>query len=318
MNIAEILKYCPKGTKLYSLVDGEVTLCDVDMDLSYPITVYNKQKNVSQYTEDGRLFANSLGECLLFPSKDQRDWGKFKLPVKKGDIMMLIGEGFPFIANGIITKEGGLEYICGVLKEPNCLQISGLNTSCTLWTDEFCIPASEEAKKELFTKMAEAGYRWNADTLELEKIESKFKIGDVVVDSKHNLYLVAKVSNNNVIVIAIFSPYDILSVYEQIIYFHTNDMTLASITDRNRLFSALVKNGYKYDKEHNSLKKQEFKLFDKVLVRDNNTDSWKADIYLGYDGECKVYHYKCARANYAICIPYEGNEYLLDTTDSPI
>ena len=26
MNIANLLKYCPKGTTLYSLVDGEVTL----------------------------------------------------------------------------------------------------------------------------------------------------------------------------------------------------------------------------------------------------------------------------------------------------
>lgn len=31
MNIAEILKYCPKGTKLYSTVFGEVTLDEVDI-----------------------------------------------------------------------------------------------------------------------------------------------------------------------------------------------------------------------------------------------------------------------------------------------
>ena len=43
------------------------------------------------------------------------------------------------------------------------------------WTMDFTIPASEEAKKELFDKMEEAGYKWNADTLELEKVVPKFK-----------------------------------------------------------------------------------------------------------------------------------------------
>lgn len=39
MNIAEILKYCPKGTKLYSTVVGEVTLDKIDKDEKYPMIV---------------------------------------------------------------------------------------------------------------------------------------------------------------------------------------------------------------------------------------------------------------------------------------
>ena len=50
---------------------------------------------------------------------------------------------------------------------------------------DFTIPASEEAKKELFDKMEEAGYKWNANTLKLEKavpkFESKFKPFDKVL-----------------------------------------------------------------------------------------------------------------------------------------
>lgn len=52
------------------------------------------------------------------------------------------------------------------------------------WTSNFIIPASEEAKKELFDKMKEAGYKWNADTLDLEKIpkfKNKFKPFDKVL-----------------------------------------------------------------------------------------------------------------------------------------
>lgn len=40
MNIAEILKYCPKGTKLYSTIFGEVTLNKIDIHEKYPIIVY--------------------------------------------------------------------------------------------------------------------------------------------------------------------------------------------------------------------------------------------------------------------------------------
>lgn len=38
MNIAEILRKCPKGTKLYSPVFGEVELAKVDDDEEYPVT----------------------------------------------------------------------------------------------------------------------------------------------------------------------------------------------------------------------------------------------------------------------------------------
>lgn len=31
VNIAEILKYCPKGTKLYSPICGDCTLEDIDL-----------------------------------------------------------------------------------------------------------------------------------------------------------------------------------------------------------------------------------------------------------------------------------------------
>lgn len=317
MNVAEILKYCPKGTKLYSLVDGEVTLCDVDMDLSYPITVYNKQKNVSQYTKDGRLFANSLGECLLFPYKDQRDWKKFRLPVKRGDIMMSSTTKRAFIASGG-TINGHPEYICGI-NAFDAFQIVGDHGDSTIWTSDFCIPASEEAKEELFDKMTEAGYKWNADTLELEKIEPKFKKGDVVIDDQGNLCLVSKIRDDGFMTIAAaLYTSNILNVFtSNTVARNIQLTTIASTTDRNKLYSALVREGYKYDKEKHKLVKQEFKPFDKVLVRDKNNEPWKADIYLGYDEEDKYYRYKCTRMNYHFCIPYEGNEYLLDTTDSP-
>lgn len=316
MNIAEILKYCPKDTKLYSLVDGEVTLCDVDMDLSYPITVYNKQKNISQYTEDGRLFANSLGECLLFPSKDQRDWSKFRLPVKKGDIVMDINGECPFIATGEFYHDIAPKYICGI----NSLGNFQLGCAGMGWTSIFYIPASEEAKKELFDKMAEAGYKWNADTLELEKIESKFKEGDVVIDDQGNLCLVSKIRYDGFMtIVAVLYRNNVLNVYtSNTVNRNIQLTTIASTTDRNKLYSALVREGYKYDKKQHLLIKQEFKPFDKVLIRDEDNQTWRVCLFSHYRKDLSCPYVCVGCSAYKQCIPYEGNEYLLGTTDSPI
>lgn len=81
MNIAEILKKCPKGTKLYSLIHGEVTLGNIISIEKYPIEVVTDDGCLKYYTKDGLVFANRPnGECVLFPSKEQRDWSKFEVP----------------------------------------------------------------------------------------------------------------------------------------------------------------------------------------------------------------------------------------------
>ena len=86
MNIAEILKHCPKGTKLYSLVDGEVTLQNICNTGQYRIEVSVNDWTSTHFTEDGKLSANRPnGECVLFPSKEQRDWSKFNMNTKVND-----------------------------------------------------------------------------------------------------------------------------------------------------------------------------------------------------------------------------------------
>lgn len=85
LNLVEILKDCPKGTKLYSTVFGEVELDEVDnFSLERPIVVLHSGF-FERFTKDGRLFYRCDGECVLFPSKDQRDWSKFKIKKPKFD-----------------------------------------------------------------------------------------------------------------------------------------------------------------------------------------------------------------------------------------
>ena len=310
MNIAEILKYCPKGTKLYCILCGNAELEEIT---SIGTIVIRKVVDAisTSYTLDYEGHYSHSGECVLFPSKDQRDWGKFRLPFKAGDIVMTIDKLTPFIFKEYIDDTYAHCY-CGVdvydtLKIEAPIDI--------YWTSSFIIPASEEAKKELFDKMAEAGYKWNADTLELEKLEPKFKEGDVVSSKKGDLYLVLNTNNSTVHLLTLlykdgnFIAYNTFSMTSE-------DLTIATEEERNKFYSALVREGYKYDKWQHKFIKQEFKPFDKVLVRGNDTEFWKADIYLGYtkNNSCP---YRCTKANYGRCIPYKGNEYLLDTANSP-
>lgn len=308
MNIAEILKYCPKGTKLYSTVFGEVKFSEVYPNNMIVVIIKDDFKRV--FHKDGSY--SKYGECVLFPAKDQRDWDKFRLPVKKGDIMMSNGRAF-IISNDYADTFGDAyhKYICGI-DITGAFKVSQSNHH---WTNSFYIPASEEAKKELFDKMAEAGYRWNADTLELEKIKPEFKEGDVLINEEGNLYLlvdrIAKDIGKGAI---LYANGDFTA--ESAFTITSDGLALAKSSARNKLFSFLIRRGYKYDKVQHKVMKQCFTPFDRILVRNNNTDSWKADIYLGYD-ENNPFPYICTRTNYSICIPYEDNEYLLGTINYP-
>ena len=79
MNLTEILKDVPKGTELYSTVHGVVKFkCISINDNIYPIQVVDTEGYTREYTEEGKYYANyTNAECILFPSKDNRDWNTF-------------------------------------------------------------------------------------------------------------------------------------------------------------------------------------------------------------------------------------------------
>ena len=81
LNLVEILKDCPKGTKLYSTIHGEVKYVGIkDKMDTYRIRFELEDGDISGITPDGRYYSYFNGECILFPSKDQRDWSKFTAP----------------------------------------------------------------------------------------------------------------------------------------------------------------------------------------------------------------------------------------------
>lgn len=103
LNLVEILKDAPKGTKLYSPIFGEVKFLELRINHPYPIEVEctnsNGSKFFEKFTKIGTFYTTyEDSECLLFPSKENRDWSTFKIEkekesIKVGDYLKQKGSG---------------------------------------------------------------------------------------------------------------------------------------------------------------------------------------------------------------------------------
>ncbi len=91
-----------------------------------------------------------------------------------------------------------------------------------------------------------------------------------------------------------------------------------STTNANLYTASIIKThpGYKeleLPKPHYDI--ANFKPFDKVLVRDGDDTKWRCNWFSHYSGDGGVYRFVTTKCGYAQCIPFEGNEHLLGTTD---
>lgn len=94
INIADKLKHCKKGTKLYSPIFGEVEFDSINNNTIYVNTINNDNEIVSMPFESNGQFYScySNAECLLFPSKDNRDWNDFQV-LEEGYRVMCSDDG---------------------------------------------------------------------------------------------------------------------------------------------------------------------------------------------------------------------------------
>lgn len=314
MNIAELLKYCAKGTKLYSTIWGNVTLCDIFSMGNIAIKI--SDEHIEELFNDGRYY--SKGECILFPSESQRNWEKFRVPANKGDIMMSKDSNLPFIFRGYLgVCSGHSDSYCGLDNTGN-LVLNG--KFCVDWTDEFIIPASEEAKKKLFVKLKEHGYEWNSKTLKLEKMkstETTFKEGDIIIGKDNYPALFTGIIKDNYLQTCCwFNTSTVVSYTPPALYPESiSSLRVASKEEKDKFYAMLLKEGYIYDKELHELVK--LRPFERVLVRDTTHSNWRISFYSHVSEDNYISPYSCIAGNARYCIPYEGNEYLLGTDDTP-
>ena len=161
LDLTKILKDCPSGMELYSPIYGTVVFERVNEGRDFSI-----ETNKCVFTANGRYCSN--GECVLFPSKDQRDWSKWQKPFVDGDVIYVND------TIGIIKENGDPVKMHAIFLEEDESWVRGCNIR--LANTMKIRRATEEEKQRLFDEIKKNGYEWDAEKKELKKIEPKFDI----------------------------------------------------------------------------------------------------------------------------------------------
>lgn len=328
INIVEILNDKPQGTKLYSSACGKCKLEEVD-DKSFKISFYNSKFGFMNGGEgyldkNGKLYDD--GECVVFPSKEMRNWSKFAW--KKGDVLVsndgkckVIFERFD---DDTYTSFVGKYYVECYGKNDELQDYEEEHYGDTVnYTKE-----SEEAAQTYINTIEERlGGKLNMETLEIDKTQPEFKDGDVVCISGmgYLAYGIVKSINNSSKKLEYYVLNDMSTLkFEDWLSFEDKQIQPITETQQIILFDALAKKGKAWDaekKEFIDLKpKVEFKPFDKVLCRNSKDDTWEADFFarltrkeIDYTQSGK---YLCVGDLWMYCIPYnEETAHLLGTAD---
>lgn len=278
INIAEILKDCPSGMELDCTMFDDVTFVGVNPQREFPIEI-KVDCHTKYLTKEGcyhRLDCIPGAKCVIFP-KGKTTWEGFKRPFKDGDVA--------------VSNKGHIH----LLKTEN-------SSYCAYRGDWEALPkfdktrttnvnvvrlATEEEKQKLFDAIKENGYKWNAEKKTLEKFPI-FKVGDRIKNKKH--YISGIIT-------------DIGDETYRVEY-KNGGVAFPSIEFQDE-----------WELVHNKFDISTLKPFkSEVLVRDNGYSLWQPSVLGLYDKENR-FPYITIGNRYRQCIPYEGNEHLLGTTN---
>ena len=304
INIAEILRNKPHGVKLYSPIFGDCTYCYVREDTN-DICVKRPYNVMSFFNFEGLY--NTAGECLLFPSKEMRNWSKFAW--KKGDALSC---GVDNLC--IFEKWANKEYTEFYAKfvTPN---YSGNTFKTEKWSKE----TNEAVIKQYISNIEEfKGGKLNLTTLEIEKTQPEFKDGDIITIingcEQRCILIFRNIIGDSLNRYCILTKRGLFTEGYSLID-KEDSLLFATEEEKNKLFSALEKEGKAWDSDKKAIvdlkQKVELKPFDRVLVRDFEDQAWQVSLYSYKDSDS---HYCCNGCAWSQCIPYIGNESLLGTT----
>ena len=319
INIAEILKDKPNGIRLYSPIFGECAFSFVREETD---DICVKQHNGEKAFFDSKGLYNILGECLLFPSKEMRDWRKFAW--KKGDVLVSNDYVTEVIFydwyDDTYTNFYGKHRLDSEYKNNIIYNDAFL---CT--TGRYSLEDKDAAQTYINAIEERLGGKLNRETLEIEK-NPEFKDGDIVfVRCKRfcfieifnyfkydDLYDHASLNTNTQII-------DICGKYP-IYKYEIEEIRLATDSEKKQLFEALAKE----NKVWNADKKQVVDLkikwitpkpFDRVITRGDNNDIWTANIFSHMNSYGEYVAIGCV-GGYHYCLPYnDDTAHLIGTTD---
>lgn len=187
INIAEILKDCPKGMKLYSLIYGEVELSLIDdTNDNYPICIKTNLGSLVNFTKDGRYAIRfPTAECLLFPSSEMRDWTRF---FKRGDVLRSIDDGAQAVFKGWESDDYTSFYASIV----HHAEVDEWDEDVVFAVESFYKESEEFARGFIVDAEEHYNGKYNPETLQVEPIkpECPFKPFDKVLvrDEQEDLW----------------------------------------------------------------------------------------------------------------------------------
>ena len=147
IDLTKILKNCPVGTKLYSPIYGEIYFEEIRSNGKYPIITITKSIYAATFTKEGFHYADEDGECILFPSKEQRDWNKFTAPwYKKGKFDPKTLNAFDRV---LVRNYKTTKWRCEHFSHFDGGNYNPCIASCCSYT--FCVPYNDDTKHLLGT-----------------------------------------------------------------------------------------------------------------------------------------------------------------------
>lgn len=320
LNIAKILKNKPRGTKLYSMIHGKCSF-EAVTDEIFKINFCTSKFGLTQSGECTLIkFGNMYdgGECIIFPSKEMRDWSKFSW--KKGDVL-ISNDGSTEVIFDKWYDNTYTSFYCKhyLNSEDETKFVYYEEFICT--TERYAIEDKDKAQIYIGIIEERLGGKLNRETLEVEKAQPEFKDGDIVA------LVVRKCTH-----IAIFQSrqeayigfYAVLCQNDELLLeepFREDvgdiELRIATEEEKQKLFDALAKEGKRWDSDKKAIvdlkPKCEFKTFDKVVVRCSEADRWSIDFF-----SYKVHNgYICTGdAWFGYCLPYnEETAKLVGTTN---
>lgn len=316
INIAEILKDKPQGTKLYSSLFGKCYFYYVSEGI-LPVTVKTEEGNEFSFSAEGRYSTYTDGEFVLFPSEKMRDWEKCCW--KRGDVVIDVGSGITAIFDGW-ANDSFTQFNTVYSYEA---QDSSYNEDVIYDTARF--RKENDGGRLRFIAYLEKEYKgkYNPNTLQ---VEPEFKDGDIVyIINKSEPYGYISIYNKQegdyIYRYAMMREIDKSIETTKNGYLFDDNLSKrhATESEKQQLFDALAKKGKAWDAEKKQIvdlpKQPKFKPFDKVLVRDEDDCVWCANFFSHINSRKEYVTIGC-ESGYTYCLPYnENTKHLLGTTD---
>ena len=308
INISEILKDKPVGLKFYSNTFGYISFNGVHKDKVY---FFSEDTNAHSVKPNGKMYDG--GECIIFPSKEMRDWEKFSW--KKGDVLVskdrevyIIFEKFE---DDAFTKFRGKYYLWNECYNEEVFQME---------TSVFEKASDDDAQTYINNINKCFGGKLNRETLKIEKpAKLTFEIGKIYVfnedDEDGELTIIGELiaKNESEDTLTFGNQYEIENekfVTDQAFHLRISvNKELREATENEvELFNK------HYDIWKNGKEQPAFKTFDKVLVRCGKGFKWLPAFFVRDRGEDFASRYNVLplhsgkAADFTQCIPYEGHE----------